>query len=82
MATRITAEGRLTVPRRVREALRLSEGDVVEFLLNANGEFVLRKAPPASQPEERQHGEREHPRLDAQMRRRAEELLALLRGLD
>ncbi len=82
MATRITAKGRLTVPRRVREALRLSGGDVVEFQLNANGEVVLRKAPPVSQPENGQRSQPEHPQLDAQMRHRAEELLALLRGLD
>jgi antitoxin PrlF len=78
VATRITIRGQVTVPRRVREALRLSVGDAVEFQLNGNGEFVLRKAPPPSQA----GGRRDHPRVEAQMRRRAAELLALLRGLD
>jgi antitoxin PrlF len=81
VATRITIRGRVTVPRRVREALRLSVGDAVEFQLNGNGEFVLRKAPPPSQAGTR-GGRRDHPRVEAQMRRRAAELLALLRGLD
>jgi antitoxin PrlF len=81
MGTRITAKGRLTVPKRVRAALQLSAGDVVEFQLNGHGEAVLRKAP-ASAPENRQRSQRVHLRLDAQMQRRAEELLALLRGLD
>jgi AbrB family looped-hinge helix DNA binding protein len=82
MATRITVKGQVTIPKKVRDALRLSAGDAVEFEANGSGEFVVRKAsPPASagQP----HGERpEHARDDAQMRRRAAELLALLRGLD
>jgi bifunctional DNA-binding transcriptional regulator/antitoxin component of YhaV-PrlF toxin-antitoxin module len=65
----------------VRAALRLSPGDAVEFHLNGNGEFILRKASviaavgrraPRGMP----------PRVEAQMRRRAAELLALLRGLD
>ena len=81
MATRITIRGQVTVPKRVREALRLSSGDGVEFQLNGNGEFVLRKAPVAAAANGRR-GRREPPRAEAQIRRRAEELLALLRGLD
>ena len=81
MGTRITIRGQVTVPKRVRDALRLSAGDAVEFQLNGNGEFVLRKAPPPSPAGERR-GRREHPRVEAQRRRRAAELLALLRGLD
>jgi len=81
MAAKITTRGQVTVPREVREALRLSAGDTVEFVLNDNGEFVLRKAPaPAPEPE---LGSRPvHPRAEEQMRRRAAELLALLRRLD
>jgi AbrB family looped-hinge helix DNA binding protein len=81
MAARITIRGQVTVPRRVREALRLSAGDAVEFQLNGNGEFVLRKAPTAAR-EGPPGSRRMHPRVEAQMRRRAAELLALLRGLD
>jgi len=65
----------------VREALLLSIGDFVEFHINANGEVILRRAPtrvPAAEPQ----AERMSARRDAQMQRRAQELLELLRGLD
>ena len=81
MATRITFRGQVTVPKQIREALRLEPGDAVEFDVNAAGEVVLRKlvanATTASDPERQLP-----PRADAQMQRRAAELLALLRGLD
>ena len=72
MATRITISGRVTLPRRVRETLRLSPGDSVEFTANGSGEFVIRKAKPVPSM----------PRAETQRRRRAAELVALLRGLD
>jgi hypothetical protein len=53
----------------------------VEFHRNGNGEFVFRKAP-AIATAERRETRPMHPRAEAQMRRRAAELLALLRGLD
>lgn len=81
MRTRITTKGRVSIPRRVREALLLSPGDAVEFQLNGNGEYVLRKAP-AVAPRTRRAMRRVNPRAEAQMRRRTAELLALLRGLD
>ena len=81
MATRIRANGQLTLPQRVRASLGLEPGDRVEFQLNGNGEVVLRKAP-AKPPQSWRRRERVHARLEVQMRRRAEELLALLRGLD
>ena len=81
MATRITATGQLTLPKPMRETLQLAPGDLVEFQLNGSGEVVLRKAAPP--PEERRHrSEHEHPHLEEQMRRRAEEFSELLRGLD
>ena len=81
MTTKITARGQVTVPERMRKALQLSPGDEVEFQLIDNGELVLRKVSPGA-PRVRSPGERLHPRLEEQMRRRAAELLALLRGLD
>ena len=81
MGTRITIRGQVTLPRRVREVLLLSPGDAVEFQLNGNGEFVLRKALVVA-PAGRRARRRPQPRVEAQMRRRAAELLALLRGLD
>lgn len=79
MATKITATGQLTVPKLMRDTLQLVPGDLVEFQLNGNGEVVLRKA--AVRPQEpRQRADHAH--LDEQMRRHAEELSELLRGLD
>ena len=81
MATRITLKGRVTLPKRVREALRLSPGDAVEFKTNGSGEFVIHKAPLVTSVAARR--ERPvNPRAEAQRRRRAAELMALLRGLD
>jgi len=80
MATRITVKGQVTIPKQVRAALRLSAGDSVDFERNGAGEFVLRKAQVAAA--ERCRERPPHPRAEAQMRRRAAELLALLRGLD
>jgi len=77
MATRMTVRGQVFVPKRVREALLLSPGDAVEFVVNGNGEVVLRKALKAG----RRRAQTGQPGADAQMRRRAAELLALLRGL-
>ena len=83
MATRITIKGQVTIPKSVRDALRLSAGDRVEFTPNLSGEFVVRKAPPLVPLQVPAHHERVlPPRGEEQMRRRAAELLELLRGLD
>jgi AbrB family looped-hinge helix DNA binding protein len=83
MATRITISGRVLIPRRVREALRLCPGDAVEFTTNGSGEYVIHKAPVAAPVSGVRRRERPvHPRVEAQRQRRAAELLALLRGLD
>jgi antitoxin PrlF len=79
MRTRITAKGQVTVPRRIRKALALLPGDAVEFQLKDNGDLVLRKVSAAGAAS---RAGRLHPRLEEQMRRRARELIELLRGLD
>jgi len=81
MATKMTVRGQVFVPRRVREALLLSPGDAVEFVVNGNGEVVVRKAPAAA-PTGGRRARTGQLRADRQVRRRAAELLALLRGLD
>ncbi len=74
MTTKITIKGQITVPKHVRDALGLSPGDSVEFAAVSPEEFVVRKAqPPCREPKPRRRG---------QMRRRAAELLELLRRLD
>ena len=81
MTTKITARGQVTVPERMRKALQLSPGDEVEFQLNDKGELVLRKVGSTAAKVGSRRAQL-HPRLEEQMRRRAAELLALLRGLD
>ena len=80
MPIRITPRGQVTVPKQIRDTLRLEPGDAVEFEINATGEVVLRKRTSGATTD---HSEPlVQPRADAQMQRRAAELLALLRGLD
>lgn len=38
----ITSKGQITLPREVREHLHLSEGDRLEFLIDAEGDVRLR----------------------------------------
>jgi len=83
MATRITIKGQVTIPKKVRDALQLVAGDGVEFEVNGSGQYVVRKAQPAATaPRLRRRPPRTPLQDKAQIRRRAEELLALLRGLD
>ena len=44
MATTMTVKGQVTIPKKVRDALRLSPGDGVEFAVNAQGEIVVHKS--------------------------------------
>ena len=48
MATTITSKGQVTIPKRVRDALRLAPGDSVDFAVNPTGQVVLQKAAPRS----------------------------------
>jgi len=72
----------VTLPKRIRELLRLSPGDWLQFDVNTRGEIVARRAQALPARSARRGARPVHPRVEAQMRRRAAELLALLRGLD
>ena len=37
----LTSKGQVTIPKTVREALQLREGDKVDFMLTENGEALL-----------------------------------------
>jgi len=41
MAT-LTTKGQLTIPKKIREALKLKAGDKVELILTNDGEAILR----------------------------------------
>jgi len=79
MATTITVKGQVTIPKHVRDALRLMPGDRVDFDVNREGQVIVRKsgARPA-RPRDRF----EAARGKAQVKWRTEELMALLRGTD
>jgi antitoxin PrlF len=44
MATTLTQKGQVTIPKAIRDRLRLETGAPVEFTVNAAGEVVLRRA--------------------------------------
>ena len=79
MATTMTVKGQVTIPKKVRDALRLSPGDGVEFDVNREGHVVIHKAGgrPASKRDRF-----ESARGKAQVKWRTDELMALLRGSD
>jgi antitoxin PrlF len=48
MTTTLIRKGQVTIPKRIRDAMRLLPGTAVEFRVNAGGEVVMRIARPAS----------------------------------
>ncbi len=38
----LTSKGQITIPKTVRDALQLCEGDKVDFMLTENGEALLK----------------------------------------
>jgi antitoxin PrlF len=81
MSKRMTRKGQVTIPRKMRKLLRLTPGDSVEFELSATGGVVMRKAS-ATATNQPPRPRVRRPRVQAQVRRRAAELVLLLRGLD
>ena len=79
MGTTMTVKGQVTIPKRVREALRLKPGDIVTFDVNQEGQVVVRKAgahaDAVRDPFESARGK-------AQVRWRTNELMSMLRGDD
>lgn len=79
MTTTMTVKGQVTIPKRVREALRLSPGDAVDFAVSREGQVLVQKAGP--------HASGKRDRFDAargkaQVQWRTNDLMALLRGID
>lgn len=77
MTTTLTVKGQVTIPKKVRDALRLSPGDGVDFGVNSAGEVIVHKAGarPASKRDRF-----ESARGKAQVKWRTDDLMALLRG--
>ena len=79
MATTMTVKGQVTIPKKVREALRLSPGDAVDFDVNREGQVVVQRA--ALHPG-RRRDRFEAARGKATVKWRTDELMALLRAAD
>jgi antitoxin PrlF len=78
MRATVTSKGQVTIPKRVRDALRLQPGAVLEFSVNAGGEMVLRQRRPAHDGNPR--GERfDSVRGRADVRWRTDDVMKLLR---
>lgn len=83
MATTMTVKGQVTIPKNVREALRLTPGDGVEFAVNGVGEVVIHKASTRTEGRTTRKRDRfEAARGKAQVKWRTDELMALLRRSD
>ncbi len=79
MATTMTVKGQVTIPKRVREALRLAPGDSIDFDVNHEGQVVVQKA--GGRPGSKRD-RFEAARGKAQVKWRTDDLMALLRGKD
>ena len=77
MSTTVTTKGQVTIPKKIRDALKLLPGSAVEFVVNRAGEVVLHKpdARPGRKPDRF-----EAVRGKADVKWRTDDLMALLRG--
>jgi antitoxin PrlF len=77
MSSTVASNGRVTIPKAIREALQLVPGSAVEFSINALGEVVLRaERHPMARDWVQDCFEVTHGK--AQMKRRTGELMARL----
>ena len=77
MSTTVTTKGQVTIPKKIRDALKLLPGSTVEFAVNRAGEVVLHK--PGARPG-RKPDRFEVMRGKADVKWRTDDLMALLRG--
>ena len=77
MGSALTSKGQVTIPKKVRDALDLAPGSVVEFVVNREGEVVLQRAKARGKPALRDRFQ--SARGKAQVKWRTDELMALLR---
>lgn len=77
MSTTLTVKGQVTIPKQIRDALRLVPGCSVDFAVNREGDVVLHKV--GSRPP-REPDRFDRVRGKADVKWRTDELMALLRG--
>jgi antitoxin PrlF len=83
MPTTLTSKGQVTIPKRIRDALRLLPGSPVEFAVSAAGDVVLQPA----RTLKGKRGASGKDRFDAvrgkaDVKWRTDDLMKLLRGED
>ena len=76
MTVHVTSKGQVTIPKRVRDLLKIEAGSSVEFHIEADGRVTLRKVGRATRVRSRFAALRGR----ATVRMRTEEILALTRG--
>ncbi len=77
MATRVTRKGQVTIPKRVRDYLRIEPGSMVEFDVTPDGRIVLINQDPAPKPDRF-----DKIRGTATTKLTTDEIMALMRGDD
>lgn len=80
--TTLTSKGQVTIPKRIRDELRLLPGTRVEFSVNAAGEVVLHQARPARDARRAASDRFEAVRGRADVHWRTDDLMKLLRPDD
>jgi len=77
MPTTLTSKGQVTIPKRIRDALRLRPGSAVDFAVNEQGHVLLT---PSGSPAVRPAKDRfDAARGKATVKWRTDELMRLLR---
>ena len=79
MSTVLTSKGQVTIPKKIREALHLAPGSMVDFAVNREGEIVIHKV---ESPKAGRADRFDAARGRADIKWRTDELMALLRGED
>lgn len=74
--SKVTSKGQVTIPKRIRDALKLTTGSAVEFRVNNEGNIVIVKAGPQRKAKADRF---ERARGKADVKWSTDELMALLR---
>ena len=82
MSTTLTSKGQVTIPKRIRDELRLLPGTAVEFSVNGAGEVVLHRPRPAKGARRAAKDRFDAVRGRADVRWHTDELMKLLRAED
>jgi antitoxin PrlF len=80
MSTTLTSKGQVTIPKRIRDELQLLPGTPVQFSVNAAGEVELHRPRPATGAHRSKPDRFDAVRGRADVHRRTNELIKLLRA--